>query len=337
MAEILSDLDPHLELRPRPVCDGRLACDLAALTLPELRSGLVATSAIYLYFLLWRPVRSRLPGPGGAVQFGAPMVLAAAGAYFATGHLLPWLAVAVLVLSAGGYLAGRWGPGLLGRLALSVPGGLLLSATPALRPLVPTWCLALLFVTVCLGAACASDLDDRFAKQSYAPVCLAVSVVAAYETVPDTDLFLVLLPLAVLVVPLAWPRVVATLGSTGIYGLVGFLSFAVVVGGRGRLSSVVGASACLGLLVLEPIARRLNGGGSVLTSLPHARRSAVAVGAVQLLVLMLATRLAGTRDHVGSAVLISVTALAVAMTLLVVGGRVMLVKASTAEQPVSAR
>jgi hypothetical protein len=94
--------------------------------------------------------------------------------------------------------------------------------------------------------------------------------------------------------------------------------FAVVVGGRGRLSAVVGGVACLGLLALEPLARRLARGTSVLDSLPRAPTTAVLVGAAQLFVVLVATRMAGTRSSVAMAVLVGAASMTTFLVILVV-------------------
>ena len=316
----VQDLDRHLRLRGRPECDSRLDCDLAALTLPEFRAGL--TAAVFMFalggiaLLLWR----RRNGVEPVAVYGLLLLVGAAAAYWVTARLLPWVTVSVCVLAVGGFVADRSKLGLVGRLAAAGPGALLLAATPALQPLVPNWCLVLLGSATVVGAALASEMDRHHARLALAPVCLAVSVVAVYETVPDTDLVLVLLPLALVLALLAWPVPMTRFGSGGTYGVVGLLLVVVVVGGRGRLSAVVGGAACLGLLALEPVARRI-AGASVLDRLPQRRFTPVLVGLVQLAIVFVATRVAGTRLTVAGAVVVCLLASGSALAVLVVASR----------------
>jgi hypothetical protein len=317
----LPDVDSHLRLRNRPPCSGRLDCDLVAFSLPEFRAGLLAATtvtAVAVAALYFWPQRARSsPAPVIGVLF----LLGAGVAYALTARLLPWLVMSVIVLMLGGMFAERVSPSEWTRLISVLPGAAMLASTPALRPLVPSWCLVLLGLVTMVGAFLAADMDARHRHPPLAPVCLAVSVVAIYETVPDTELVLVLLPLALFLPLLAWPVPVARLGAAGTYGVVGLLLFTVVVGGRGRLSAVIGGAACLGLLALEPIARRLAGGHSVLDRLPPTPTSQVVVGLAQLVVVFVTTRFAGTRLTVEGAIFVGVATTVAILAALVIASR----------------
>jgi hypothetical protein len=315
-AEVQPDIDPHLQLRPRSDCTSRLDCDLSALSLPEFRAGLAVSVVLLLVGAGLILARRRTAEPSPVL--GVLLLVGAAIGYQVTGHLLPWWACSIGLVALGGVVTDSRDLGLAWRVAAAAPGATLLAATPALRPLVPWWCLVVLGVATAVGAALASEMDRRHRRNGLAPVCLAVSVCGVYETVPDTDLVLVLLPLVLLLALLSWPWPLARLGSVGCYGGVGAVLFAVVVGGRGRLSAVVGGVACLGLLALEPLARRLARGTSVLDSLPRAPTTAVLVGAAQLLVVLVATRIAGTRSSVAMAVLVSAVSMTTFLVILVV-------------------
>jgi hypothetical protein len=103
--------------------------------------------------------------------------------------------------------------------------------------------------------------------------------------------------------------------------VLGLLFLTVVVGGRGRLSAVVGGLACLGLMALEPAARRLSGGRTLLALLPASKRLTVVVGVAQLLLVIVVTRVAGTRQDVATALLVAVPTYALALVGLVVAAR----------------
>jgi hypothetical protein len=315
-------VDPHLEPRPRPTCSSRIGCDLAAFTMPEFRAGLVLAVVVLVLsttFLLRSAQRSRVAAP--VPVLGGLLLVTATGAYAWTDHLFAWPAGAVVVLVGGGWLATRRGAGFAVRALAAAPGAVLLAATPALRPLVPTEALVALAVVTVLGAVLVPSFDETYADRGLGPVCLAVSVVAVYETVPDTDLVLAILPAAVLLALLAWPTALGRLGTGGTFGVLGLLFLTVVVGGRGRLSAVVGGLACLGLMALEPAARRLSGGRTLLALLPASKRSTVVVGVAQLLLVIVVTRVAGTRQDVATALLVAVPTYALALVGLVVAAR----------------
>jgi hypothetical protein len=313
----LDSLDPHLRLRPRADCAGTLDCNLSAFRLPEFSAGLWAAGLAVAGGLViagvYRRSGTRAPAPVGAL-----LVLTAAMAYQYTGHLLPRLAAGLVLLLLGGLIADKAVPSLLGRALLLVPGAAVLATMPALEPLVPIWVLCLMGLATAVGGALAADADEHAARFGAGPVCMAVTVVGVYFTVPDTDLALVLLPLIPAVALLAWPVALTRLGTGGSAGVVGLLLFVVVVGGRGRLSAVVGGAACLSLLVAEPIARALRRGRSVLDRLPSTPAAGVVIGLAQLGVVSVESRVAGLRpDVVSAAVIAGGTLLAAVVTLMV--------------------
>jgi hypothetical protein len=316
----VQDLDPHLRLRPRPDCGSRLDCDLAAFTLPEFRIGLlsaVGALGIGLIVVLARRRHTSDPAP----VLGLLMLVGAAASYWLLDRLLPWLALSVVALAVGGHVAERVDMRLSGRVLAAAPGAVLLASTPALSGLVPAWCRIILGAATALGAPLAAEMDRRHSRSALAPVCLALSVLVVYETVPDTDFVLVLLPLALVLAALAWPVPAARLGTSGTYGVIGLLLFTVVVGGRGRLSAVVGGAACLGLLALEPVARRLAKGASVLDGVPRSAASVVVVAAAQMGIVFVSTRVAGTRLTTLSALLVAGTSTVVFLAALAWAGR----------------
>jgi hypothetical protein len=315
----VQDLDPHLRLRGRPECGSRLDCDLSAFSLPEFRIGLlsaVAVLGIGLAVVLARRRHTSDPAP----VLGLLMLAGAAASFWWLDRLLPWLALSVVALAVGGHVAERLGTRLTGCVLAAAPGAVLLASTPALNGLVPAWCRILMGAATALGAALSAEMDRVHSRSALAPVCLAVSILVVYETVPDTDLVLVLLPLALVLAALAWPVPAARLGTSGTYGVIGLLLFTVVVGGRGRLSAVVGGAACLGLLALEPAARRLAKGASVLDGVPRSAAWVAVVAAGQLGIVFVSTRVAGTRLTTLSALFVAGTSTVVFLAALVWAG-----------------
>lgn len=82
---------------------------------------------------------------------------------------------------------------------------------------------------------------------------VAVTAFGIWSTVPDTDIARILLGAAI---PLAFATVTARglrLSAVGAFPLAGTLIWVAATGGEGRHASIVGAWACVGILVLLPL------------------------------------------------------------------------------------
>jgi hypothetical protein len=183
----------------------------------------------------------------------------------------PSVALALAVLAVGGAAAHLLGSRPTGRAAVRrqvavqplltaaalVPGAVMLANT---TPLVESDMsrFTLVLGTVCLGTAL-SDFDASRRDRGAPWLLLLVAAAGVYVAVPDTELARVLLGVSVPFVILSLPKPVCALGPMGSGAIAGLFCWVVVVGGRGRPGSVVGGLACLGILVAEPIGRRLLG------------------------------------------------------------------------------
>ena len=115
---------------------------------------------------------------------------------------------------------------------------------------------------------------------------------------------------------LGWPVALASLGRAGAWAVAGSLVWVIASGGVGRGSAVVGGVACLGLLAVEPIARRLDPEPrSVLDAAARRRLGALVVAAVQLVLVYVAARVAGTRPTVAAAAAVAGAEIVVAVGL----------------------
>lgn len=265
----------------------------------------------------WRGLR-RLPQP-------AP-IAAGLGAAAAILALPVAREIPVQLWQAAGLLAAA---GLLHPWTRKVPALPALLAAPgawwlSMRVDLPgaEWVPWFLAVAVAVGAPLATSFDRRDTSRGLGPVFLAVAVLGAYATLPDTEEVLVLAGAVLPVMLLAWPGGLASLGGWGIYPLVGVLAYVAAWGGRGREGAVVGALAGLGVLIAEPIARRVRG-TTLLDHLPR-RWWAVPAGAIlQGAVVFGTSRLAGLRGSavVAGALSLAVLAATVATLLLGAGGR----------------
>lgn len=306
-AAITASVDPHLFLRHRPPCRGRLGCDLQALTVPEFVEpvllGLIALGAGMVICLAWRFVRAhRETAPSGPIPVAGLLLAAAAlAAYQRTGHLVVGLAISVVLLAAGGLVGQIARLPLAARMLLAVPGAAVIATRSALP--VPGWARAFAAVITVVGFGLIDDLDRRHDRLGLGPLLLAATLIGIYETVPDPDFVLLLVGAALPLALLAWPRPLARLGGPGAAASAGFLAWADAVGGRGRLGTVVAGAACLGLFAIEPVARALMPRRrTFIERLPRRWWTPIAIACVQLAVVALCSRIAlGKRGPVESA------------------------------------
>lgn len=277
-----------------------------AATAPELHVGLVAGALAAGAVAAVRPLRR------------APVAVVTAAMAVATAWSLTDVWWAVLGVAA--LAAAAAGPATRSAFALLAVGILSLAVSAPsvaagvfLAAMVVVAAPALGEVTVARGPALAAAL-------------LAVSVAGIWASVPDTEEILLFggalaLPLLVTVasgldqLDVGW-----TLATTA--AVVGPVLWAAVLGGRGRPGSMVGGVACLGLLLVEPLARRIT------RTTDSTRTPAALVGVllvVQVAVVTTTARVAAAYAAVAPAVLVStgalVTALAVVSLALIATGQ----------------
>lgn len=290
-------LNPHLFLRRRPPCHSKFACDLQAFTLPEFTRPFaysLCAVAVVALALLWRKRRISRSGvgrPGLPVPLAGPvLIFAALAGYLQTGHLVTGLAVAVGLLAVGGLLGDLAGVSGWVRALIALPGAAWLSFFSALPD--PLWARVLVGAVAAVGAALVADVDRRTERSALGPILLAATYVGVYETVPDPDFSLLLVGAVLPLLLVAWPVPVAYLGGPGAAAASGLLAWSDAVGGRGRLGTVIVGAACLGLLVVEPVARRIAPGGTGILDGRLGRGRVLALGVVQLAMSAICTRIA---------------------------------------------
>jgi hypothetical protein len=170
----------------------------------------------------------------------------------------------------------------------------------------------------------AATFDRRWRTSGVPPMILAVSAAGLYWAVPETMHVAVVLGVA-LPVALLGLGAFASLGSAGAFVSAGLLSWTAGIGGAARPSSIVGGIGCLGLLVVEPLSRMLAGGRSGLEAIPR-RWSLIALLAIQVVLVAIASRVAGVQRSAGVAALVVLAELGFATALAVGGGRVLTVR-----------
>jgi hypothetical protein len=266
-----------------------------------IRQGVRALALAAAVGAAWRVVSWRV----GSRSRPAPVAgLALAGAGALAMHdsigLPDRVGLALVLLGAGGTVVDLLRVPTLVMPAVAAPSAWLL-ATHGDLVQVP-WIRVLVGTTVVVGAWSAADFDRRWRDPAYGSALVVASLVGVYGAVPDTEHATALLGAGLLLALLAWPVPLASLGAGGAAASVGLMAWTVGADGFGRTPSIVGGVACLGLLVVEPVARLVSG-GSPLALAARPRWAIVPVGAHLLLVLV-ASRLAGVSDDLPASVVI---------------------------------
>lgn len=270
------------------------------------RFGVVALAAGILAGWVWRRWRDE-PAPVAGILF-----VAASLAGLATVRPVPpsgLTGLALLALAGSIFRSTRRITALPALVA--APGAWLVAFDTNLPG--PEWVRWLAFASIAAGAPLAASFDREHWRTMLGPVLFAVSVAGVFATVPDTEEARLLLGAIALIAVLAWPFRLATLGVIGSHVAVGLLIWVAVIGGEGRSASVIGASGCLAILALEPIARSLPGSA-------RARIPSTMSIMLHLAVVYVASRVAGLRTDPLEAALATGAALIVALVACIVVG-----------------
>jgi hypothetical protein len=209
----------------------------------------------------------------------------------AGGRLPVALVVGVALLLLGevfGREMGSWSA----RFALLVPGALVLGASlPDGIPFDLRTATAVVTILAAPLVVVTAARDPRLAA-----VLFAISGVGLYVCVPDTEQAKALMGALLAAAALAAdPELPVTPGAAALTGL---FVWTAAIGGHGRSGSVVGGLACLGVLVLVPLA----GWGRT------TRRGSWVLGAGQLAYVVFVARVAGFRSTVGAAAVLAIPA-----------------------------
>jgi hypothetical protein len=283
---------------------------------PEFRTGVAigaALTALGAAIGLLATERGRRALPLGGLLIAAGFVV---GAHHSS-HLPDSIAVGLALLAAAGFVTEliarhRDWLGLLG-IALAAPGAVVLAthlqvaaAHAHARPRA-SWIAILVVASIAIGGPLVANFDRRFGARGWPMVLYAVTAVGVYATVPDTERALVLIGVSVPMLLLGWPFALFSLGSAGSYAAVGVLVWVAATDGRGRQTAIIGAIACLGLLVIEPAARLLRGRrATVLAVLPTSIWTVLPVAGAHLAIVYVASRVAGLRHAISAAATIVV-------------------------------
>lgn len=278
--------------------------------------GLVAAAAL-VAMALARPGplrRSRPPMAAAGVVLAVAATLAVRLA--ADGEALGVRqATGLAAAAAGASLATRLQLRAWGASVLVIPGAVL--TVDAMRLADHPEVIGPAIVSAAVLAVLVGQADHAHAASAAGPPLLAVSIAGMYGTIPETGLILPVLVVAVPIGLVGWPARLARLGTAGAAASVVLLVAIVAEGGQDRLASIVGGLACFGVLALDPVARAVV---PAPTSPPD--RGALAQPAllltIHVVVVAVASRVAGLRAGVLEATAIVAATAGVALFALVV-------------------
>lgn len=212
-----------------------------------------------------------------------------------TGTTVLGLALLLLVFFAPGKPDQRF------RVLASIPGAAVLAfAAPAGEGGLQL----LTFLAIPILGGLVADFDAAHAPPSYGAIGLGTVTVAAFLALPDTQNIAALTGVAIVAALGAWLLPQLALGGST-YVWVGLLVWIATSDGSARPASAIGVIGAFGLMVIEPVVRRMVGAPNGLL-VPHGHVSprvwSFGFGALQGLIAVLAARAAGVRLSVAAAV-----------------------------------
>jgi hypothetical protein len=263
----------------------------------------------------WRRDSEPLPMPVLGLVGAVAAVFGLRSTDYWTGDLL----LGLVALGAGGAaitVLGRYFEApLLAGAVLAVPGALLTAAAVDANPL--DWVQPFVVVAIVVAAATVADFDNYQSRTGFGPVFLAVTALGVYWTVPDTEEAAALVGAAIPLALLGFPRPLATLGRAGAFAMVGVVIWLAAVDGRGRASAVVGATACLGVMLLDPVLDRVLPSRHEHNVRPWTLFPFLVTG-IHVGLVVVESRIAGTQSSLGAAVVITIVAFAISAALLAI-------------------
>jgi hypothetical protein len=276
--------------------------------------GVVAAAVLALLAITLRGVRRPLPLAGVAMA-GAGLLAVAIADTADTDDAGGGLHVLGIAAAAAGAGIGRaLRLPLVLRPALVVPGA---AVTVGAMELADR--STVLWPTVIVASVLAvlvADADESLAASAAGPPLLAVSIFGMYVTIPETGQILPVLVVAVPIALVGAPLSLARLGAAGSGAVMVLLAAVVAEGGQARAASIVGGLASTGVLALEPVARRLAPDAPPWPA-DWRSRPVLALAGLHALVVLVVSRVAGLRDDLEGALVISAVAGALALVALV--------------------
>ncbi|MGI9120000.1 MAG: hypothetical protein ACR2G7_07765 [Acidimicrobiales bacterium] len=220
-----------------------------------------------------------------------------------------------LLTVAGMALEVRTAPGRMGEvigLVLVAPGAWLVTGALEFDR---AWSRTLLAGVIVAVATLVADADQHRRHLALGPALVAMSVGGMFITLPETSRALAMLGTAVPLAALGWPVRLASLGRGGAYAVAGLVVWVAMRDGGGRPGATVGAIACLGILLVEPVTRWLVGPDE-LGALLRTRWALPGFILLHLALVLFLARVAGLQTTAAAALAFGAIGLALAVGLL---------------------
>ncbi len=260
---------------------------------PSRLPGLVGPAFVVSSLMALDALQRSLPP---MVKAGGNIPAVPSGVFL--GLALVWLGVAVAGLTPAPLLAG---------MILALPGAWRLVAGQTFFG--PSWVPWLVILGTAILGPLAAETDRDLGRLGLGPVMWLFTIGAVYSTVPDTELILVLLGVAMPLALLGLPFRLARLGEGGSAAAIGLMLWVAAQGGWARPGSIVGSVGALALFVTIPIGHRLRVWFRFELQWSRNRR-ALGILAAQLGLALWASRIAGMALGAGEAFVRLVPALA---------------------------
>lgn len=258
-------------------------------------SGAAALTATAVVVWAFVPRRKRPPPVAGPA-----LLIAVAIGFAATTGLSLRLTAGLLAAGAAAACATacRWPQPL--RIAAAVPGAALVAA--AGPPGTQDWVRAVAFGTTLVAGPLLADFDRRWSSRGLTSLLLAPTAIGIFLAVPDTEHAVVVAGGAGVLALLGLPVPVASFGLHGGLIAAGLLSWTAMQGGVGRPASVIGATACFGALVVEPVVRRRDRPAGPPTAPGRWSTEVLRIAVVHAAVVVVAARVVAPRGSLTTSV-----------------------------------
>ena len=214
------------------------------------------------------------------------------------GLALVWLGVAIAGLTPAPLPTG---------MILALPGAWRLVAGETFFG--PSWVPWVIVLCTAVLGPLAAETDRDLGRLGLGPLMWLITIGAVYSTVPDTELILVLLGVALPLALLGIPFRLARLGEGGSAAAIGLMLWVAAQGGWARPGSIVGSVGALALFATIPIGRRLRVWFRFELGWNRTSR-ALGILTAQLILAMWASRIAGMAYGAGEAFIRLLPALA---------------------------
>jgi hypothetical protein len=205
------------------------------------------------------------------------------------------------------------GPALAYRLVAVTPGAVLVIAAADLDL---AWAVPYTVAATVLGAILVAEFDRLHARTGLAPTLLGVTALGVYACVPDTEEASVLVGAALPVALLGWPKPLASLGAAGAHMAVGLVVWTAAFDGRGRSGAIVGATACLGIMLLEPLLSRVRSHRTAAVPDERRRQRPAVLAGTHVALVGICSRVAGLQTSPFKAAVIAMLAFVAAGAVL---------------------